>query len=125
MKLNLILALIAGFLGGVLFSPYAPTVVHAQSPANSVPKLHLTDFTAQGQSLVLAADEIERNASAIQLRGNVEIQLPKITCDSQYSQERAHDANIMVVRADEADFLRQGDEFVPRGNVRVKIEKPK
>lgn len=124
MKLNLALALAAGFLGGVLFSPFAPKLVHAQSPANPAPKLHLTDFTAQGQSLILAADEIERNASAIQLRGNVEIRLPKIRCDSEYAQERARDANVMVVRADEADFQRQGDEFVPRGNVRVTIEKP-
>ena len=37
------------------------------------------------------------------------------------------DVHLLVgdVDADEADYLKQGDEIVPRGNVRVTLEKPR
>jgi len=114
MKLNLTAALAAGVLGGVLLSSYAPNPVHAQSPAITEPKLHLTDtFTSHGQLVMLAADSIDRDSSVIRLRGNVEIKL----------FVKSYDADFMVLRADEAEYHRQGDEIISQGNVRVTFER--
>lgn len=105
MKLNLTLLLAAGLLGGALF-------VYAQSQATE-PKLHVDAFTARGQGVVMAADSIERDDSTIRLKGNVEIKL----------RPSNPDGDVMVLHADEAEYRKQGDEIVPRGNVRVTLEK--
>ena len=108
MKLSLILVLVAtGLLGGALFA-YA----YAQSQATG-PKLHVDAFTARGQGVVMAADSIEREESTIRLKGNVEIKL----------RPSNPDGDVMVLRADEVEYRKQGDEIVPRGNVRVTLEK--
>ncbi len=107
MKLNLTLLLAAGVLGGTLF-------VYAQSQATP-PKLHVDAFTSRGQGVVMAADSVERDESTIRLKGNVEIKL----------RPASPDGDVMVLHADEAEYLKQGDEIVPRGNVRVTLEKPR
>ena len=108
MKLNLILSLLAtGLLGGALF-------VYAQSQTPE-PKLHVDAFTSRGQGVVMAADSIERDESTIRLKGNVEIKL----------RPSNPDGDVMVLHADEAEYRKQGDEIVPRGNVRVTLEKPR
>jgi lipopolysaccharide assembly outer membrane protein LptD (OstA) len=112
MKLNLALA--AGLLGVAFLSHRTAKLVYAQSQATDT-KLHVDTFTARGQGVVLAADSIERNESVIKLKGNVEIML----------RPSSASADAMVLRADEADYLKQGDEIVPRGNVRVTFEKPR
>jgi lipopolysaccharide assembly outer membrane protein LptD (OstA) len=115
MKLNLTFALAAGFLGGVFLS-YAPGLVHAQSPTRAEPKLQLVDtFTSRGQVVIMAADNIDRDVSMIRLRGNVEIKL----------RPSGPNVDVMVLRADEAVYHKQGDEIVPRGSVRVTLERPK
>ena len=114
MKLNLILALGVGLLGGAfLFHP--PTrLVYAQSRTTG-PKLHLEDtFTSRGQAVMMAADSIDRDESTIRLKGNVEIKL----------RPSSPNSDVMVLRADEADYHKQGDQIVPRGNVRLTLEKP-
>ena len=108
MKLSLILVLVAtGLLGGALFA-------YAQSQATG-PKLHVDAFTARGQGVVMAADSIEREESTIRLKGNVEIKLRPLNPDG----------DVMVLHADEAEYRKRGDEIVPRGNVRVTLEKPR
>jgi lipopolysaccharide assembly outer membrane protein LptD (OstA) len=114
MKLKLTVALTAGLLGGALLSPHALKPVHAQSPAIAEPKLYVTDtFTSHGQPVILAANSIDRDSSVIRLRGNVEIKL----------SVKSYDADFMVLRADEAEYHRQGDEIIPQGNVRVTFER--
>jgi lipopolysaccharide assembly outer membrane protein LptD (OstA) len=105
MKLCLTLPLAAGLLGGALF-----VYAQAQAPA---PRLHVDAFTSRGQGVVMAADSIERDESTIRLKGSVEIKL----------RPSNPDGDVMVLRADEAEYRKQGDEIVPRGNVRVTLEK--
>jgi len=62
----------------------------------------------------LAANRIERDASTVQLSGNVEIRL----------RPSASDRDVMVLHADEAVYHRDTGEIVPHGNVRVTLEKP-
>jgi lipopolysaccharide assembly outer membrane protein LptD (OstA) len=63
---------------------------------------------------MMAADSIARDESTIRLRGNVEIKL----------RPSNPTGDVMVLRADEADYRKQSDEIVPQGNVRVTLEKP-
>ena len=115
MKHNLAI-LAAGILGGALLSLYYPVFVHAQFRMVTAGKLHLEDtFTARGQAVLLSADRVDRDASTIRLKGNVEIMLRPANTN----------VDVMILRADEADYLRQSDEVVPRGNVRISLEKPK
>jgi len=108
MKLNLTLLLLAaGVLGGSVF-------VYAQSQATA-PKLHVDAFTSRGQGVVMSADSIDRDESTIRLKGNVEIKLRPLNPDG----------DVMVLHADEAEYRKQGDEILPRGNVRVTLEKPR
>lgn len=79
------------------------------------PKLHLETFTSRGNAVLLAADHIQRSASLVQLRGNVEIRM----------RPSGSDRDVMVLHADQADYHRDTDQIVPRGNVRVSLEKPK
>jgi lipopolysaccharide assembly outer membrane protein LptD (OstA) len=112
--LKLCLALAAGILGGVLFHYLSPSSVQAQSPGAADQKLHLVDtFTTRGRGVILAVDNIDRNASMIQPKGRVEIKL----------RPSNPDLDLMVLRADEADYNRQTDEIVPRGNLRVTFER--
>jgi lipopolysaccharide assembly outer membrane protein LptD (OstA) len=93
---------------------FSTNAAHAQ--VRNEPKLHLVDvFTTRGRALIVAADSIERNDSMMRLRGNVEIRLRP----SSPSDE------MMVLRADEADYDRKSDQIVPRGRVRVAFEKPR
>ena len=115
MKLNLALALGAGLLGGALLSHFPTRLVYAQSKATEA-KLHLEDtFTSRGQAVQMAADSIDRDESTIRLKGNVEIRL----------RPSSPNGDVMVLHADEAEYRKQGDEIVPRGNVRVTLEKPR
>jgi lipopolysaccharide assembly outer membrane protein LptD (OstA) len=114
MKLNLAFALGAGLLGGAFLSHYPTRLVYAQSRTTGA-KLHLEDmFTSRGQAVIMAAVSIDRDESTIRLRGNVEIKL----------RPSNPNGDVMVLRSDEADYHRQGDEIAPRGNVRVTLEKP-
>ena len=106
MKLNPALALSAGLAGGAF--------LYAQSQTADT-KLHVDAFTSRGQGVMMAADSIERDASTIRLKGNVEIKL----------RPSSPNGDVMVLHADEADYLKPGDEIVPRGNVRVTLETPK
>jgi lipopolysaccharide assembly outer membrane protein LptD (OstA) len=106
MKLNPVLALAAGLIGGAF--------LYAQSQATDT-KLHVDTFTSRGQGVMMAADSIERDASTIRLKGKVEIKL----------RPSSPEGDVMVLHADEADYIKQGDEIVPRGNVRVTLEKPR
>ncbi len=115
MKFNLA-SLAAGILGGALLIYDHSGLVQAQSQTITPGKLYLEDtFTSRGQAVLLSADSVDRDVSTIRLKGHVETKL------------RPSNANmdVMVLRADEADYLKQSDEIVPRGNVRVSLEKPK
>jgi hypothetical protein len=79
-------------------------------------KLYVTNtFTANGHGVILAADRIVRDKFVIHLEGNVEIKL----------RPSSPNQDVMVLHADEADYVRRTDEIVPRGNVRVIFELPK
>jgi lipopolysaccharide assembly outer membrane protein LptD (OstA) len=111
----LCVTLCSGFLGLGLYLGFSTTVVYAQA-ASSEPKLHLIDvFTTRGRALVVAADSIERNDSIMRLRGNVEIKLRPLSPSEE----------MMVLRADAADYDRKTDQIVPRGRVRIAFERPR
>jgi lipopolysaccharide assembly outer membrane protein LptD (OstA) len=110
MKTRIAVALAASLLAGV--GIYIVPGLRAQSVK---PKLQLTNvFTSRGKAVILAADEIERGSAEIRLRGNVEIELRP-----QQGQD------VMILHADEADYKRQNDEIIPRGNIRVTLERPR
>ena len=115
MKLNPTIAVATALLGGAFLS-HTPWLVRAQSPPAAEPKLHVYDMaTSHGNAIILAADSIDRDASTIRLKGNVEIKLRPLQPD----------LDVMVLHADEAVYHRHHDEIVPQGNVRITLEKPK
>jgi hypothetical protein len=115
-KATLGLVLASGLLGGVLTRNFPESVVHAQSQTTAETKLYLTyTFTARGHGVMLAADRIVGDKFGIYMEGNVEIKL----------RPSSPDQDVMVLHADEADYVRRTDEIVPSGNVRVTFETPK
>jgi hypothetical protein len=115
-KATLGLVLASGLLGGVLACNFPESVVHAQSQTAADTKLYVTNtFTASGHGVVLAADRIVRDAFVTHLEGNVEIK----------RRPSSPNQDVMVLHADEADYVRRTDEIVPSGNVRVAFETPK
>jgi lipopolysaccharide assembly outer membrane protein LptD (OstA) len=63
----------------------------------------------------MTANNVERDANEVRLRGNVQIQL----------RPQSPNAAVMVLYADEAIYRLKTDEIVPGGKVRLTIEKPK
>ena len=69
---------------------------------------------------MLAADRIIGDKFGLHLEGNVEIKL----------RPSSPNQDVVVLHADEADYVKQTDvkqtdEIVPRGNVRLTFEKSK
>lgn len=106
MKLKFFVVLSVGLVGGLSI---ASALLHAQS---SAPKNIIDVFTTRGHGIWFSADDVDRDSLQMRLKGHVEIKL--------FPTNRQDD--VMVLHADEADYNKQSDEIIPRGNVRLTIE---
>jgi lipopolysaccharide assembly outer membrane protein LptD (OstA) len=105
---------------------FAPQVIGQEKPTEQKELLHLSART-EGASINFAAESIERQdsptpsaspyASVVRLKGNVVIR----TCCVQ-KQRKNQPKQLLIMRADEADYHQDTGEIEARGNVRVNFQ---